>query len=149
VEYSYLEGDFDRVPRLTGDLPPLGYGVTRAFDRQPRRRESRFAFLYQGLVEVPETGVYTFWTASDDGSTLDVDAERVVDNDGLHSLQERAGCAALEKGWHRIDLGFFESSGGHALDVWWSGPGFERRPLRATDLRARPAPAGGSLMGFP
>ena len=49
------------------------------------------------LIKVPENGVYTFQTSSDDGSVLYIDNELVVNNDGSHAAIPATGFIALEK----------------------------------------------------
>jgi alpha-L-fucosidase len=136
--YEYFEGDWDRVPDFT-HMKPSGVGVVHSFDRKPPARpESRldkFGFRYHGYLSVPADGIYTFWVASDDGSNLHIDGKKVVNNDGLHSLEEKSGAVALAAGVHAITVDFFEKGGGHELDVWWSGPGMPRQSLRPDDCR--------------
>lgn len=136
VGYQYFEGEWDRVPNFTS-MKPVATGVAMAFDRTPlpAGRTDRFGFRYHGYITVPTDGVYTFSTASDDGSNLLIDGQRVVNNDGLHSLEEKSGSIALAAGLHAMTLDFFEKGGGHELDVWWAGPGFGRRALKAGELR--------------
>ena len=49
----------------------------------------RFATTFQGRFLVQSAGIYTFCTASDDGSDLSIDGSLVVDNGGLHSTRRR------------------------------------------------------------
>jgi len=84
--------------------------------------------VFDGYVEVPEDGIYSFFTYSDDGSVLEIDGRRVVDNDGLHPRTERSGQAALRRGLHKFSLRYFDSNGG-MLEVGTIGPDGERRPF--------------------
>lgn len=68
--------------------------------------------LFDGYIEVPADGIYSFYTYSDDGSTLEIDSRTVVDNDGLHPRRERSGQAALRRGLHKFSLRYFDSNGG-------------------------------------
>jgi alpha-L-fucosidase len=133
--YLYFEGDWDRVPNFYG-MKPAGMGVAPSFDRsqRPAARQDRFGFRYHGYIRIPRDGVYTFWTASDDGSNLYVDGQRVVNNDGLHSLEEKSGTVALAAGMHAITVDFFEKGGGHELDCWIAGPGMARKKLDPKEL---------------
>ena len=60
----------------------------------------------------PEDGIYTFNLLSDDGSTLKINGELVVDNDGPHSPREVTGQKALAKGLHPIEVKYFDHNGG-------------------------------------
>ncbi len=133
VAYDYFEGDWSRLPDFTS-LEPVFVGSAPDFDLNERLRPDRFAFRFQGWLEVPEDGIYTFFTASDDGSALSIGDRRIVDNDGLHGHQERSGTVLLQAGWHRITVDFFEKSGGETLLVSWSGPGLAKTRIPVAAL---------------
>jgi uncharacterized protein (DUF1800 family) len=133
VAYDYFEGDWSRLPDFTS-LEPVFVGSAPDFDLNERLRADRFAFRFQGWLEVPENGIYTFFTASDDGSALSIGDRRIVDNDGLHGHQERSGTVLLQAGWQRITVDFFEKSGGETLLVSWSGPGLAKTRIPAAAL---------------
>lgn len=90
--------------------------------------------VYQGFVQVPATQVYIWRLTSDDGSRLVLDDKWIIDNDGLHSSTTVDGEVALEKGWHKIRLEWFNQTGGAALDLQWRVPGGEWKGLAAGDL---------------
>jgi hexosaminidase len=77
----------------------------------------QYALRLSGLMRVPTDGVYEFALVSDDGSTMHVDDELVVDNDGLHGAEERRGMVALRAGLHRVTVRFFQGGGGAALSL--------------------------------
>ncbi len=68
--------------------------------------------VFNGYIEVPADGIYTFSLHSDDGSLLRIDGETVIDNDGPHSRIERSGQVALRKGLHRLEARYFDHNGG-------------------------------------
>jgi hypothetical protein len=72
---------------------------------------------------VPVAAQYTFFTESDDGSRLFIGNDLVVDNDGLHGMQERSGSIGLRAGTHAIRVTFFEAGGGAGLIARWSSNG--------------------------
>ncbi len=139
MTYFYHEGDWNNVPGFTG-MKPAAMGVATSFDRsqRPAARQDKFGFRYHGYLRAPKDGAYTFWTASDDGSKLYVDGQRVVNNDGLHSLEEKFGTIALAAGLHAITVDFFEKGGGHELDCWYAGPGIARKKLDPKELVTEP-----------
>jgi alpha-L-fucosidase len=115
--YQYFEGTWDSLPDFS-TLKPVKDGIVPDFVFTPRNQDERFSFVYSGFVLVPETSVYTFYTGSDDGSRLWIDDQPVVNNDGLHGLKEQQGNIALEKGYHRIRVAFFEQTGSDNLVVY-------------------------------
>jgi hypothetical protein len=115
----------------TGNLP------NNLFDISPRTRNEAFGFVFEGVLIVPETGKYTFYLDSDDGSRLTVAGKMVLEYDGIHGLgMEKSAAVELTKGRLPIKLEYFQNKFGFGLAVAWSGPGFGRRPLSATDKTA-------------
>ena len=99
------------------------------FNLATRSRDDHYGFRFEGLIEIQETGVYNFFTNSDDGSRLYIDDSLVVDNDGLHGMQEAGGAIPLLKGMHRITVDYFEKTGTDNLKIFFKGPGFDRMPV--------------------
>ena len=86
-------------------------------------------------MEVPEDGVYTFATKSDDGSVLYIGNEKVVDNDGSHAAISASGRIALKKGLHPYKLMYFEDYEGEHLSWEWMTPsGKQMEPVPANIL---------------
>jgi hypothetical protein len=84
---------------------------------------SNYGAEFTGRVDVPQAGVWTFYTESDDGSKLWIDGMEIVDNDGLHGMIERSGAITLTQGSHTIMIRYFERGGNHGLIASWQGPG--------------------------
>ncbi len=133
LKYGYYEGNWDLLPDFAS-LKAVKEGVTGAFEFDPRNREEYFGFRYQGFIRIPEDGVYAFFLDSDDGSRLYLDDALLVDNNGLHGMQEKMGVAALAKGFHPICVTFFEKTGGDGLNVSFEGPGIEKQTISRTML---------------
>ena len=68
--------------------------------------------------DIPGTGVSQFLLTGDDGSLFRID-EKILSNDGLHGMETRKIIAALEKGWHPVEIQFFEAGGEDGLMVEW------------------------------
>lgn len=124
---TYL-GSFDMVPEFR-TLEAESETTIATLNIEPQPRDENFALHFQGFIEAPTTGIYTFWLDSDDGSVLLLGGELVINNDGLHSAQELTGTIALEAGLHPLSLGYFEATGQDDLIVKWSGPSFEKGPI--------------------
>ncbi len=156
LNYSYYEGSWTNLPHFPG-LTSLKTGTVPDFSLAPRNRSDKFAFRFTGYVQVPASGLYTFYTSSDDGSRLYIGNTLVVDNDGLHGTRERSGTIRLRAGKHALAVTFFENTGSEGLGVSYAGPGIAKRAIPAAALfrsgsGARtvaespgetPAPAGG------
>lgn len=80
--------------------------------RIPAGVKGDIGLVFDGYIDIPRDGIYTFWLNSDDGSILVIDGETVIDNDGAHSPRERTGQKALRKGLHEVHARYFDHNGG-------------------------------------
>ncbi len=88
-----------------------------------------FSIEWRGVIEIPETGLYTFATYSDDGSYLYIDDQMVVDNGGSHGAVYREGQIELSAGEHDILVRYFQAGGSREMELWWTPPGGGRELL--------------------
>lgn len=116
VAYTYYEGIFDNTTQIfagkmikKGTIPDFSIGESEVKDH--------FGFHFRSLMYIPEKGVYRFFIYSDDGSRLLIDGVQVVDNDGGHSARRAEGKVALEKGFHELEVLYFEDYMGETLEV--------------------------------
>lgn len=93
-----------------------------------------FSILWQGKIAIPESGVYTFGTRSDDGSFVSIDGQLVVDNGGSHGAEERSGTIQLEQGFHDIEVRYNELGGSREMQLWWQPPGQGRAVIDSAYL---------------
>ncbi len=129
LKYAYFEGEWEQLPDFS-QLNPAREGYVYEIGlRQVHPRENYFGIAFRGKIIIQEAGEYTFYTESDDGSRLYINGETVVENDGLHGMEEKAGKVTLSKGTHDFAVDYFEAGGGNALRVSVMGPGIEKRPI--------------------
>ena len=126
VDYNYYEYNGSSLPNFA-DMNPLSSGTVNSFVIPSMVSEVNFALTYTGYIKIPEDGLYTFYTTSDDGSAVLIDNKLVVNNDGQHAMVERSGTAMLNSGYHKIELLFFQAGGGMGLDVSIKGPHMEKQ----------------------
>lgn len=89
-------------------------------------KESKaFGLKFDGYIDVPETGIYSFFFTCDDGGMLYIDGTVVADNDGQHPPVLKSGQAAMQKGLHPFRLDFIEGGGGYTLKLQYSFNGSE------------------------
>jgi predicted phage baseplate assembly protein len=82
-----------------------------------------FSARWTGLVEPKSSGVYTFYTFSDDGVRLWVNGQQIINNWADHSPTWNSGNIQLEAGRsYDIRLEYYERGGGATIKLWWSGP---------------------------
>jgi hypothetical protein len=132
LTYGYYE-----VPPDTARLPdfakmtPAKTGTVAVPDLSPRQRQDQIAFRFSGYFTAPATGIYSFYLNSDDGSRLVIGDTLVIDHDGLHGNQEKAGLIALQKGQHPITVSYFNATAGSSLALSYEGPDISKRPVPA------------------
>lgn len=93
------------------------------------KENKAFTLQYDGFIEVPETGIYSFFFTCDDGGVLYIGGDKVIDNDGHHSAVLKSGQVALEKGAHPFKLDFIEAGGGYTLRLHYSLNGSPIKPI--------------------
>ncbi len=130
VSYEYYEGLMKHTSQVDS-CQLVAKGTMPYFDITQAPAEDHFAYKFLSFINIPERGVYKFYTHSDDGSVLRIDGQTVVDNDGGHSARRREGKIALEAGLHRLELLYFENYMGQELEV-----GFASRNLPETPIPA-------------
>ena len=117
LQVRLFHGSFDRVADITG----RGYSMYVSSGVElPDSHPDSYGLQFRGYINVPLTGIYSFFLTSDDGSVLRVADRDVVDNDGAHSSQEKSGQVALEKGAHQFELNYMDAGGGGALELKYS-----------------------------
>ena len=97
-------------------------------------KKNDFGHVFKGLIHIEKRGTYDFQTTSDDGSRLFINGFPVVDNDGLHSRKTVTGNMVLKKGFHAIEVHYFERGGQESLVVKWKGSDFGWREIPAFRL---------------
>jgi len=91
-----------------------------------------YSWMWVGTFKATSTGTWTFYTSSDDASYLWVGdnaisgfttGNAIVDNGGLHGVQERSGTISLTANvYYPIRVMFGERGGGDIITVQYAGP---------------------------
>ena len=134
VKYKYREGPGVKCARFQDDAPVLETGVLKTFNVDAVKDDRRFGYNFEGYLKVPETGVYTFWLESNDGSVLYLNDKLIIDNDGGHRSQTLDSKIGLKKGWHPIKLDYDQQGLAKSLSLHWEGPGLEKQEVSADVL---------------
>ena len=86
-------------------------------------RADNVGAVFEGWIEVPSDGAWTFTLESDEGSRLLIGSEVVVAHDGVHTMTSRSGMIGLAAGRHALRVEYFERTGSAGLLLRWQGPG--------------------------
>lgn len=110
-------------------------GTVEALTLAPAQRDELYAFVFDGYLEVPETGVYTFYIHADDGAKIFLGGEQVSDRMGQSPKTTTTTTrVALQEGLHPLQVNYFQAYGPSELEIEIEGPGIERQPLPTSML---------------
>ena len=128
LAYLGYEGNWEKLPDFT-KLRPRKTGVATNFDLNVRMCDEYTGLRFNGFIEVPQDGLYTFHLASDDGSRLfvgepSVDVRVLADRPAPPALESApaASPAATNQGWVTLEgtvnfASVREDAGGLQLQV--------------------------------
>jgi hexosaminidase len=133
LTYRVFDGTFTTAKNFDQGVEATK-GTTSAFDLQQFGRQKQYGVEFAGYLRVPADGFYDFAVESDDGAVLQIDDEVVVDNDGNHGTQLVSGHIPLHRGFHKIQLRYFQAEGGAWLRVSWGLVGTKLKPMDAALL---------------
>ncbi|MEP6684157.1 MAG: fibronectin type III domain-containing protein [Parafilimonas sp.] len=121
--YKYYEGYWLTVPDFNA-LSPLSSGVSALPDVSVSARQTQFAFLWQGYINIPVTGAYRIGITSDDGSKLwlneyDPSITPLIDNDHLSSVKTKYAPVTLQQGVYPISIAYFQNKNATGVQLNW------------------------------
>lgn len=133
IVYQAYEGTWNHIPNYNS-LTPAKTGAAVVPNISVRTREDNFGLQFDGYIDVPADGKYTFYTNSDDGSIFYIGTETVVSNDGAHGATEQSGYMWLKKGKHIFTIKYVNGTGDKSLSFSWQGPGIAKQLVPANVL---------------
>jgi len=137
LRYDYFTGTLFQQVQDLELVKPINSGVfdgVISSEKWKTKTERYIGLKFDGYIYIPETANYTISTLSDDGSKLFIDNELIVNNDGIHWLNEAYGVAKLEKGFHKINISYFDQIGGTTLSCFIQQEGKEKQEISASQL---------------
>ena len=133
LRYKYTHGIYRMVNDML-DVKPLKTGIHPQFNIALREKEQFFSFDFEGYINIPKDGEYTFYLATNDGGRLYIDNIMLLNNDGLHPVVEIKKPITLKAGLHPISVKYFQEGGRNGLKVSWEGSGIEKQEIPAKVL---------------
>jgi len=124
LAYAYFEGEFKSADDV-GQGQPFRVGTVPDVGLRGDERPEHYGVRLAGMLRVPDDALYTFYLSSDDGAKLRISGEVVADNDGGAGQ----GQIALRRGFHSIEVAFFQATGPAKLRLEVSTPGSAKQPV--------------------
>ena len=148
LDYRCYEGSWGRLPDFA-KLQPARTGVATNFDLGVRTRNEHVALEFNGFINVPKAGAYTFYVASDDGSRLFAGEPSlkvfVLSNGPVPTVVEKVPATAAERNrrpWVTLE-GTVNFAG-----IWSEGGELQMR-VGKDDIRVAVFQNGDSMPNFP
>jgi hypothetical protein len=140
VHYQYAEGTALTLDSLTQSV--TSQGMTPMFDSARRRGDDQYGMIFDGLLDIPADGGYTFTLMGNDGGSLEIDSvivalspkpwAQVCGSPG-GAVQAARGSIALAAGKHRIRA----PKGRMDFEYCGRGDAFRRVPFPRRRCRTR------------
>lgn len=124
LRVNLYKGTWETLPEFDS-LTPVSSSVNQHINLSVTEETQNFGLVFDGYLRIPETGIYTFYLASDDGSRLIIDKNILIENDGIHGNRTLSASVALEQGPHAMRILYFQGKGGLYLRLGMTGPGIE------------------------
>jgi hypothetical protein len=108
-------------------MTPDTSGIVADIDLSIAPAVSEYGIQFSGYLDIPTTGDYTFYLASDSGSSLRIHNALVIDDDYAHTGAEVSGTIKLAAGKHPFTLSYRNAGRTAALNFQYEGPGIAKQ----------------------
>ncbi len=133
IDASYFELDDPTVLPDFRSLTAFDAEVVDAINYQSTNNEfagsgrrDHLGAVFEGYITVPKSDFYTFYLESDDGSKFYLGDDLIVDNDGLHVMQEKS--TGLK--WADVTIPICDPGATHELFVIYRAADEDASPLK-------------------
>ncbi|HZD49783.1 MAG TPA: PA14 domain-containing protein, partial [Silvibacterium sp.] len=142
LNYSYYElptSSLDTFPQQN----PAATGVIPQIDLSPRNGDDNYAFAFDGFLNIPADGGYTFTLLARDEARLEIDGVTValspkpftqVCGSVGNAVQAIIGSIGLRAGRHAIRVQMTHTTGPGHFALKWQGPGIPLSDIPASAL---------------
>lgn len=134
----YYSNVFSNIPNSAATLTRVDDNVNFSWGEAAPAANitpNAFAVRWSGKITPTATGVYTFYTQSNDGVKLSINNDIVINKWQYQALTEWSGTITLTAGVsYNIVLDFFEGNGDAICKLLWSGPGIAKQVVPSAVL---------------
>ena len=113
LNYSYYEGAYDYVPEFKL-LTPTKQGHVNNIDFASKARESSFGYLFEGYLNIPKDGKYTFFLQSNSKAHIKLHDIHLLNDDVRFSGNEISTQLNLKSGAHPISIYYQQNEVGES-----------------------------------
>jgi hypothetical protein len=138
LNYSYYEsGSLDSLAQQN----PSATGIIPRVDSSARKRDDNYAIVFDGFLNIPTDGGYTFTLLARDEAQLEIDSAPVaispkpfaqVCGSVGNAMQATRGSIGLRAGRHTIRVQMTHTTGPNDFAVKWQGPGLPLSDIPAS-----------------
>ena len=145
LEYHIYPGTWPELPSFAGQTPAVN-GVASNLENANARGFTRYAVAYDGLIQVPAEGGYSFQLIARDGARLVIDGQVLaqtgppfgeVCGSPVNALRYARGAIGLRAGAHTLRLEALESMSPGSPKLLWAGPGLTLAEVPSAALSHR------------
>jgi hypothetical protein len=131
LEYRIYPGTWPALPPLARETATLN-GITLSLTAANAGGFTRYAVQYDGFLQLPTDGGYSFHLLARDGARLTIDGKLVVQTgppfgevcgSPVNAVRYALGTIGLRAGRHMIRLETLESTSPGPARLLWEGPG--------------------------
>jgi hypothetical protein len=123
--FKYYEGGWQKMPDFatipaaeSGTLKPAHLGKALG---DLRERDDGIGFVCYADLHAPVDGDYSFHLLVDDEASIHIDGELIMH---CRHNDRKTSSVTLGKGRHNLKVHYYEGTGSHRTDFYWSGPDF-------------------------
>ena len=131
LNYGIYPGTWPELPSFKTEAAART-GVTARLGATDAGGFTRYAVVYEGLLEAPQDGGYTFHLLSRDGARLFLDGQLIaqtgppfaeVCGSPINAVRDALGSTGLREGKHELRLESLQTASPVSPRLQWSGPG--------------------------
>lgn len=137
LQYQTFKAASSWVPDTASPrAEPVNSGTVEGFDSSLSSREENVV-AFSGLLNVPQTGTYTFSLQTEGAAVLHLHDALLIDADKGYAPGTAVGTEImLEQGLHPIKLVYMSrQQDAPELELQWDGPGLDRQKIASDYLR--------------
>lgn len=145
LEFHVYPGTWPELPSLVSQTPAVN-GIAPNLSNANARGFTRYAVAYDGLLQVPTEGGYSFQLLVRDGARLVIDGQVVaqtgppfgeVCGSPVNAVRYALGAIGLRAGKHILRLEALESMSPGSPRLLWEGPGISLAEVPSAALSHR------------